>query len=142
VIVVDTTVLVYAVGTEHPLREPSRRVLKAIGDGALAATTTVDVIQEFTHGYARRRPRAVAASHARRYVTLLEPLLTPTERDLEAGLRLFERHDHLDAFDAVLAATALEHGAEALVSADRAFADVRRLRFVELGSARLDELLP
>jgi uncharacterized protein len=141
VIVLDTTVLVYALGSEHPLREPSRRVIEAIGDGALAATTTVDVIQEFAHGYARRRARTVAAAHARRYVTLLEPLLMPTERDLDAGLRLFERHDRLDAFDAVLAATAIEHGAEALVSGDQAFEDVRRLRFVELGSERFDALL-
>lgn len=140
-IVLDATVLVYALGSEHPLREPSRRVIEAIGEGALAATTTVDVIQEFAHGYARRRARTAAAAHARRYVTLLEPLLMPTERDLDAGLRLFERHDGLDAFDAVLAATALEHGAEALVSGDRAFEDVRRLRFVELGSERFDELL-
>ena len=140
-IVLDTTVLVYALGSEHPLREPSRRVIEAIGNGALAATTTVDVIQEFAHGYARRRARPAAAAHARRYVTLLEPLLMPTERDLDAGLSLFERHDRLDAFDAVLAATAIEHGAEALVSGDRAFDGVRRLRFVELGSERFDALL-
>lgn len=140
-IVLDTTVLVYALGSEHPLREPSRRVIEAIGNGALAATTTVDVIQEFAHGYARRRARTAAAAHARRYVTLLEPLLMPTERDLDAGLSLFERHDRLDAFDAVLAATAIEHGAEALVSGDRAFDGVRRLRFVELGSERFDALL-
>jgi predicted nucleic acid-binding protein len=62
------------------------------------------------------------------------------QRDLEAALRLFERHERLDAFAAVLAATAIEHGAEALVSADRAFGEVRRLRFVELGSRRLDAL--
>ena len=141
-IVLDTTVLAYAVGAEHPLREPSRRVLMAIRDGAVTATTTVDVIREFAHGYARRRPRSTAAAHAQRYATLLSPLLSPTERDLEAGLRLFERHERLDPFDAVLAATAIEHGAAALVSADRAFADVRRLRFAELGSSRLDALLP
>jgi uncharacterized protein len=141
VIVLDTTVLVYALGSEHPLREPSRRMIEAIGNGVLAATTTVDVIQEFAHGYARQRARTAAAAHARQYVTLLEPLLMPTERDLDVGLRLFERHDRLDAFDAVLAATAIEHGAEALVSGDQAFEDVRRLRFVELGSKRFDALL-
>ncbi len=140
-IVLDTTVLAYAVGAEHPLREPSRRVLAAIRDGAVAATTTADVIQEFAHGYARRRPRATAAAHARRYATLLAPLLAPTENDLIAGLRLFEKNERLDAFDAVLAATALAHDAQALVSADRAFENVRRLRFAELGSPQLEALL-
>jgi hypothetical protein len=141
VIVLDTTVLAYAVGTEHPLREPSRRLLTAIGEGTVTATTTVDVIQEFAHGHARRRPRATAAAHARLYATLLAPLLSPVEGDLVAGLQLFERDDHLDAFDAVLAATAIAHEAKALLSADRAFASVRRLPFVELGSREFDALL-
>jgi len=141
VIVLDTTVLAYAVGTEHPLREPSRRLLKALGEGMVTASTTVDVIQEFAHGYARRRPRADAAAQARRYATLLAPLLSPTEADLAAGLQLFEKQERLDAFDAVLAATAIAHESKALVSADRAFASVRRLPFVELGSPEFDALL-
>lgn len=140
-IVLDTTVLAYAVGTEHPLREPSRRLLKALGEGTVTASTTVDVIQEFAHGYARRRPRADAAAQARRYATLLAPLLSPTEADLAAGLQLFEKQERLDAFDAVLAATTIAHEAKALVSADRAFASVRRLPFVELGSPEFNALL-
>jgi predicted nucleic acid-binding protein len=141
VIVLDTTVLAYAVGTEHPLREPSRRLLKALGEGTVTASTTVDVIQEFARGYARRRPRADAAAQARRYATLLAPLLSPTEADLAAGLQLFEKQERLDAFDAVLAATTIAHEAKALVSADRAFASVRRLPFVELGSPEFNALL-
>ncbi len=140
-IVLDTTVLAYAVGTEHPRREPSRRLLKALGEGTVTASTTVDVIQEFAHGYARRRPRADAAAQARRYATLLTPLLSPTEADLKAGLQLFEKQERLDAFDAVLAATAIAHEAKALVSADRAFASVRRLPFAELGSPEFNALL-
>jgi len=141
VIVLDTTVLAYAVGTEHPLREPSRRLLKALGEGTVTASTTVDVIQEFAHGYARPRPRADAAAQARRYATLLAPLLSPTEADLAAGLQLFEKQERLDAFDAVLAATTIAHEAKALVSADRAFVSVRRLPFVELGSPEFNALL-
>ena len=140
-IVLDNTVLAYAVGTEHPLREPSRRLLKALGEGTVTASTTVDVIQEFAHGYARPRPRADAAAQARRYATLLAPLLSPTEADLAAGLQLFEKQERLDAFDAVLAATTIAHEAKALVSADRAFASVRRLPFVELGSPEFNALL-
>ena len=48
----------------------------------------------------------------------------------------------LGAFDALLAATAMANGAEALVSADRDLAAVEPLRFVELGSPAFDRLLP
>ena len=43
-IVLDTTVLVYSVGSDHPLRAPCRSLIEAIGDGEIAATTTVEVI--------------------------------------------------------------------------------------------------
>ena len=56
-ILLDTSVLVYAVGAEHPLREPCRAVIAAVGDGTIAATTTVEVLQEFAHVPARRRGR-------------------------------------------------------------------------------------
>lgn len=140
-IVVDTTVLVYAVGGEHPLRRPARALVEAIGAGRVQATTSVEVIQELAHVRARRRGRKDAVAVARAFGALLAPLLDVGERDLERGLRLFERHHELGALDGVLAAAAIERGAEALVSADRAFGSVRQLPFVELGSSRLDRLL-
>jgi predicted nucleic acid-binding protein len=141
VIVVDTTVLVYAVGGEHPLREPARRVVEAVDEGRVRATTTAEVIQEFAHVRARRRGRKDAVTIARAYTALLTPLLEIGARELDSGLRLFERHHELGAFDGVVAAATIEQGADALVSADRAFAQVRRLPFVELGSPQLERLL-
>lgn len=140
-IVVDTTVLVYAVGEEHPLREPSRRLVQAFGDGRAEGTTSVEAIQEFVHVRARRRDRRDAVRLGRAFARLLSPLLLVEPSELEAGLRLFERHHALGAFDAVLAAAAMSHGAEALVSSDAAFADVPRLRFVDLGSPSLTDLI-
>ena len=103
-ILLDTTVLVYAVGGEHPLREPCRRIVNEIGAGRLVATTTVEVIQEFAHVRARRRGRADARALALEFVALLSPLIQPAESDLARGLELFEHHDALGAFDGVLAA--------------------------------------
>jgi uncharacterized protein len=47
VILLDTTVLVYAKGEDHPLHDPCRDLIAAIADRRLDATTTVEVIQEF-----------------------------------------------------------------------------------------------
>lgn len=140
-IVLDTTVLVYAAGTEHPLKAPSERVLEAVATGAIRATTIPGVLQEFASVWARRRPRKDAAARARDYLAILAPLQRIGEQEVEAGLRLFERHTELGSFDAVLAAVALNHDSDALVSADRAFASVRGLRYVDPASPELDELL-
>jgi predicted nucleic acid-binding protein len=139
-IVLDTTVLVYAVGDDHTLREPARSLVQAIEDGTAQATTSVEAIQEFVHVRARRRDRSDAAALGRAYATLLSPLLQPTEGDLAKGLRLVEREERLGPFDAVLAATAIAAKADALVSADTAFDGIRGLRWVDLADPDVESL--
>jgi hypothetical protein len=141
VIVVDTTVLTYAVGEQHPLMEPTRRLVGAVAAGALRATTTVEVIQEFAHVRARRRPRADAAALARDFADMLSPLLVADAGTLDDGLALFESHGRLDCFDAVLAAAALAEDADALVSADGGFAGVPGLTHIAPGTAAFERLL-
>lgn len=139
-IVLDTTVLVYAVGDAHALRDPARSLLAAAADGSLRATTTPEAIQEFAHVRARRRDRGDAAALAGAYADLLSPLLEVGEADLREGLRLFERSASLGAFDAVLAAVALRAGATALVSADRGFAEAVGPAFADLDGLDIEHL--
>jgi predicted nucleic acid-binding protein len=138
-IVLDTTILVYAVGEQHALAEPCRRLVEAIRNGRVTATTTVEVIQEFAHVRARRRDKQDAAGVARDFVELLSPLLVVTQDVLTAGLRLFER-TALGSFDAVLAAAAIDARASSLMSADGAFEGIRGLKWVDPRSAAFDEL--
>lgn len=129
-IVLDTTVLVYAKGAEHPLRGPCRKLIEAAAAGEIVAVTSVEAIQEFVHVRARRRDRGDAAGLGRDYAELLSPLLDVTAEHLRRGLELFERVEELGAFDAVLAAAAIGAGTSALVSADSGFAGLGDLRHV------------
>lgn len=138
-IVLDTTVLVYAVGTEHPLREPCRTLLSK---RTSALTTTAGVIQEFVHVRSRRRSRADAVKLGHAYLTLLSPLLDVPDRAVRDALGLLERHADLGAFDAVLAASALSAECEALVTADRAFAALPGLPVRYPDGPGLAHLLP
>lgn len=142
-ILLDTTVLVYAVGADHPLREPCRQIVSAIGDGRLAATTTVEVLQEFAHVRARRRGRADARTTASSFAALLAPLVQPDADDLERGLQLFVEHESVGAFDAVLAAIVQRRDhLTGLVSADAGFATVAGLTTWNPSSAdAVDDLL-
>jgi uncharacterized protein len=109
-IILDTTVLVYAKGTDHPLR-------------------------------AQRRTRSDAASLGSDYADLLSPLLAADDKQLRRGLVLFERHERLGAFDAVLAAAAMDADASAFVSADGAFADVPGLSHIIPDDREVKKLL-
>ena len=126
-IVLDTTILIYTTGVEHPLRLPCQRLVDAIAEGRIQATTTPEVIQEYTHVRARRLARSEAARTARDFANLLGPLLLVDTPTLTLGLRIYEETPGLGAFDAVLAATAITASADALVSADRGFLAVRGL---------------
>lgn len=129
-ILLDTPILAYAAGTDHPLREPCRALLDAIAQGSLRGSTTIEVIQEFAHIRARRRPRADAAAVARDYAEGLQPLIRPGLEELIDGLDLFSQTAELGAFDAVLAATA-RHRDVPLASADRAFRSVVGLTYLD-----------
>lgn len=129
-IVLDTTILVYAVGSDHALARPCRDLVSAIGEGDVQATTTLEVLQEFLHVRARRRGRREAAELTDRFATLLGPALQLQETDLTDGLQLFLLHDQLGAFDAVLAAATVRVGSP-IVSADHAFAEIPELRHLD-----------
>jgi predicted nucleic acid-binding protein len=140
-IVLDTTVLVYAKGADHPLRDPCRELVAAIAEERIEATTTAEVIQEFVHVRARRRDRGDAAALGRDYAELLSPLLTITSDHLQRGLTLFETTLRLGAFDAVLAAASANVGATAVVSADAAFADLPDISHIVPDAAGIAGLL-
>ena len=140
-IVLDTTVLLYAKGADHTLRDPARRLIAAVTDGDIEATTTAEVIQEFVHVRARRRGRTDAVTLGDDYAELLSPLLTVTAEQLHRGLEIFTRCERLGAFDAVLAAAALSIEAYALVSADAAFGTVPALTHVNPDAQGVAELL-
>jgi predicted nucleic acid-binding protein len=122
-ILLDTSILVYAVGDDHAVRVPCRSLVESVLDGVVRASTTVEVIQEFAHVRAHRRPRHDAATRARQFAVGLGPLVKPDDDDLAEALDLFESTPRLGAFDAVLAATARRRG-WALASADSAFRKV------------------
>jgi len=140
-IVLDTTVLLYAKGADHPLRETCRRLIEAIRVGRVRATTTPEVVQEFVHVRARRRDRSEAVGLGHAYAGLLAPLTVVDEQVLRAGLEIFHDIPRLGAFDAVLAAAALAIDAQALVTADVAFSDLGALLAVAPGTPAFDELL-
>lgn len=137
-IVLDTTVLVYAKGAEHPLRDPCRDLVAAIADERIAATTTAEVIQEFVHV----RDRSDAAALGRVTMPNCSRRYSPSiEATSKRGLTLFETTPGLEACDAVLAAVAASAGATALVSADPAFADLSDVVHVIPDAAGMVSLL-
>lgn len=120
----------YTSGDDHALKAPCTQIMALVAEGKLEAVTTPEAIQEFAHVFARRRGRRAAFERATAYATLLAPLRVSQPGHLEVGLQIWSDNEHLGAFDAVLAAIALDTNYQTLVSADRAFDSIPGLNVV------------
>lgn len=134
-ILLDSNVLMYAVGGDHALK-PVAAVLVSFGYlGRFRVTPRV--LEEFAFVYARRgRARSEAVELVGAWASSFAPVEHLSEEDLAAGFDLWSVHPRLDLADALLAASALRHEAQ-LVSADVGFGSVPALRFVNLASLDL-----
>ena len=93
-LVLDTSVLVYASGADHPLREPAVRLLRDVVASRVSATTTPEVLQQYAHVRARHRDRADAFAQAERFAELPGPLTVVNTRDVLEGLRIWSQTIH------------------------------------------------
>lgn len=134
-ILLDTNVLVYAVGRDHALQPVAADLVSLAGQ--LPLRTTRRVVEEFAYVFARAgrsRKEAVARTHD--WFDALGPVVSIEDEDVAAGFDLWERHPDLHLFDATLAAAARRLEAT-LVSADRAYSAVNGLTWVDLADPDL-----
>jgi predicted nucleic acid-binding protein len=120
-VVLDTAVFVYAVGSEHPYREPCRAIVERARLRLVSAAVSVDLLQEFVHHRVRRTGDRAEAVRQAGEIPLFCRVLDLTLADARAALDLFATHERLHARDAVFAAVALQRGIGHILSPDRAF---------------------
>lgn len=124
---IDTAVLIYAVGADHPLRAASREIVAAAGAGELELHASVEMVQEFAFHRMRRGDRLAAVRQARDVAGLC--ILHDFDRAvMQTALDLIADSDTLGGRDAVHAATAVQHGLSIIISPDTAFDNIPGLR--------------
>lgn len=126
----DTAVFVYAVGREHPLREPCRAIVRAARDGRLQGEASVELVHEYAHLILRRTGDRRRAAREARAVWRLCTLHEVTVPDLARSIEVFES-TIVGGRDALHAATALNRGIGYVLSPDRAFDTVEGLERID-----------
>lgn len=125
---VDTSVLMYAAGADHPMREPCGRVMRAIDDGLIEAVTSAEVVQEILHRFLAVRRPDIAHALARSTLDTFAPVLPITHALMRRVPDLAARYPSLAARDLVHVATCIHEGITEILSTDRGFDAVRELR--------------
>ena len=130
-VLLDTCVLLYALGGRSAHAEPSRRVLTLAGTGELELQAPVELVREVLHHRAQRMgDRAQAAADALAAAALCS-LQAFEPRDAHAAAKLFESSPGLSARAAALVAIAQRLGLDAILSADEGFDGLPHLRRVD-----------
>jgi predicted nucleic acid-binding protein len=132
----DTSIFVYALGGEHPYREPCREIVRRAAAGDLQGEASGDLLQELMHQRVRRTGDRRGAATVARNVAKLAWWHPVEPNDVQRGIDLFETHPSLDARDAVFAALAINRGIDAILTTDRAFDGIKGLERVDPADER------
>lgn len=132
----DTSIFIYALGGDHPYREPCREIVRRAAIGELQGEASADLLQELVHQRLRRTGDRQGAAKTTRNVAKLAWWHPLEPNDVQRGIDLFETHPELDARDAVFAALALNRGIDAILATDRAFDGIDDLERIDPADER------
>ena len=127
----DTSILMYAAGQRHPLREPCRSSLRAAVNLGLKLVTDAGVLQEILHRYFSLRRPDVARTVYAAAVDLCEEVLPVYEKHTKRALELLLHHTRLSARDALHVATMEGQGIRLLLSTDGDFDGLKQVERID-----------
>jgi len=112
----DTSVVLYALGDSHPLRQICREVIALVEHQSVELCASVELVQEAVFHRMRRGSRAAAIADG----NILLRMLTLYDFDTDVMRRAMELMAvcEIRGRDAIHAATALEHGFREIVTVD------------------------
>ena len=118
---IDTAVIMYAAGAEHPLKQPSAEILRGVAGGGIPGVTSAEVIQEIVHRFVHAGRPHLAVALARSALRLFSPVIPIGTDVVERLPGLIGRYPSLSARDLMHVATCMEERIEVIVSPDRGF---------------------
>lgn len=128
---INSAVIMYAAGADHPMREPCRGIINAIADGRMSAVTSTEVIQEILHRHLSQRRPEIGRAQAQDALDLFAPVLPITQALMRRLPGLAERYPSLQARDLVHVATCVHEGITEIISPDKGFDQVAEVRRID-----------
>lgn len=134
---IDTSVFMYARGTDHPLKAPCSNIILAIArEGSLsnygAPVVNTEVLQEILYRYVMIEKGATGLSICRDIEALEVDVLPVTREDMNLAYELFEHYQakRLPPRDLIHAAVMVNNGLSHIISADKHFDSIREIKRV------------
>ena len=120
-ILVDSNIPMYLVGTDHPHKNDARRLVeRSLLDGE-RLVTDAEVLQEILHRYVAIRRRDAIHPAFEVLLGVTDDVLPVTAAAVLRAREIVLAHDTLSARDAVHLAVMEQHGIDRILSFDRGF---------------------
>ena len=121
-IFIDVNIPMYAAGADHFLREPCRRIMKAIASGEVDAVTDVEIFQEILYRYMHIGQREKGFTIFDLFGEIMRDRILPIEHaDVKSARYLAEQYPFLSPRDLIHLAVMMRHGLTAITTADTGF---------------------
>ena len=130
----DTNIIMYAVGKDHPYRQPCRAALEQVERDEIDVVTSVEVLQEVLHRYYSLNRPDLAELAYRSLEKDCEQILPVNKADLDRAFDLLKIHPDIRCRDAVHAAVMLNNGLTHILSTDTHFDHIAGITRVEPGT--------
>ena len=124
----DTNIVIYALGGEHPYRDPCRAVINQLEGRHHDYAVSAEMLQEVLSVFWNKRDLKTGIEAVNKLLAVFPSPIPITGAEVALAIRLIEQSLGLSPRDAIYAAIVLGHGLEGIVSADRGFDQVPGLR--------------
>jgi hypothetical protein len=126
VIFVDTNVIMFAVGREHPLRSEAREFFERSLEAALC--TSAEVLQELIHAYLPVQRMATLDAAFTLVERTIPQIFAIEAADVRSARLLVDRHPELGSRDLLHVAVCQRHEVRTIKTFDRALGAAFRKR--------------
>jgi hypothetical protein len=124
----DTNILMYAVGTEHPLKKPSLQILKKVSLGEIIAVTDTEVFQEIAYRYWSQKKWSIAVEVLNDYESIFDEIYPIESNHLSDYYSLLTEYKFLSPRDAIHLAVMRSHHLKNICTTDQTFRKIPSLK--------------
>jgi hypothetical protein len=131
VIFLDANIIMYAIGKEHPFRNPCRKILEQIKNGTIEVVSCTEVIQEILYRYFSLKMPEIAKEASLAVKTICSQIYPVTIEETDLALELLLNNPSIGTRDAIHAATMMNHGINRILSTDSHFDSIAGIERVQ-----------
>jgi uncharacterized protein len=128
---IDANLIMYSIGSPHPLREPCKNFLEKIKSREILGVTNTEVLQEILYRYFSMDRRTLGEIAYQSMVNLCTDIFPVTVVDTDKALEILKQVDRITFRDAVHAATMIRNGIKEIISTDLHFDLIHEIKRID-----------